>query len=151
MESRTGKSLQNLDNITNNNFTQSDVNVTNNPENVVRYPNELRQSLSTNRHFTESQSAMQKDVQLYKTSWKLDLVTRFSIRPPGLMKVVDMVGKYYRWFNLSSKPLKYNVVLEFFDEDLKKSAWIDAMKCQILLWNKALHELILWIKMIENE
>ena len=67
------------------------------------------------------------------------------------MTIVDIVGKYYWWFNVSSTPLKDNVVLEFLNEYLKKSAWIDAMKCQILLQNKALHELILWIETIKNE
>ena len=64
------------------------------------------------------------------------------------MTIVDMVGKYYIWFNVSSKPLKYDLVLEFLHEDLKKYAWIDAMKCQSLLRNKALHELILWLETI---
>ena len=90
-------------------------------------------------------------MQLYKTSCRLDLITRFILRPPELMTIVDMIGKYYRWFNISSKPLKDNLVLEFLDEDLKKSTWIDVMKCQILLQNKALHELILWLETIENE
>ena len=67
------------------------------------------------------------------------------------MKIVDMIGNYYRWFNVSSKPLKDNLVLEFLDEDFKTYAWIDAMKCQILLRKKALHELILWLETIENE
>ena len=49
------------------------------------------------------------------------------------MTIVDMVGKYYIWFNVSSKPLKDNLALEFIDEDLKKCVWIDAMKYQILL------------------
>ena len=47
--------------------------------------------------------------------------------------------------------LKDNLFLEFLDEDTKKSAWIDAMKCQMLLQNKALHEMILWLETIENE
>ena len=72
-------------------------------------------------------------MQLYKTSYKIDLITIFSLRPPELMTIFDMIGKYYIWFNASSKPLKDNLVLEFLDEDLKKYAWIDAMKCQILL------------------
>ena len=67
------------------------------------------------------------------------------------MTIVDMVGKYYRWFNVLSKLLKDNLVLEFIDEDIKKSAWIDARKCQILLQKKAYHELILWLETIENE
>ena len=57
LETRAGKSLQNTDNPTNNNFTQSDANVINNSEKLVRIPNELRQYLSTNCHFFESQSA----------------------------------------------------------------------------------------------
>ena len=90
-------------------------------------------------------------MQLYKTFCKLYLIKRFSLRPPELIKFVDMVGKYYRWFNVLSQPSKDNLVLEFIDEDLKKSAWIDAMKCQILLWKKASHELVLWLETIENK
>ena len=70
---------------------------------------------------------------------------KFSLRPPELMTIVDTVGKYYRWFNVSSKPLKDNLVLEFIDKYLKKSYCIDATKCQILIRKKALHELILWL------
>ena len=151
LESRTKKSLRSPDNPTNKNFTWSDANVTNNPKNVIRCPIEWIQLLSTNSHFTESQSAIHEDMQLYNTSCKLYLITRFSLRPPKLMTIVDMAGKYYWWFNVSSKPLKDNVVLEFINEDIKKYAWIDAMKCQILLRKTVFHELILWIKMIENE
>ena len=49
------------------------------------------------------------------------------------------------------KPLKENLVLEFLDEDIQKSAWIDSIKCQILLQKKASHELKLWLESIENE
>ena len=58
-------------------------------------------------------------MQLYKIYFKLDLITIFSLRPPEFMTIVDMVGKYYIWFNVSSKPLKDNLSLEFIDEDLK--------------------------------
>ena len=47
-----GKSLQNTDNLTNNNFTQSDTNVTNNSRKIFRSPNELRKYLSNHRHFS---------------------------------------------------------------------------------------------------
>ena len=67
------------------------------------------------------------------------------------MAIVHMVGKYDQWFNLSSKPLKDNLVLEFLDEDLKKYSWIDSMKCQILFQKKSLHQLIFWLETIENE
>ena len=92
---------------------------------MVRSPNELRQYLSTNRHLSEIQPETYKDMQLYKTSFNLDLITIFSLRPPELMTIVEAVGKYYWWSNVSSKPLKDDLVLEFIDEDLQKSAWID--------------------------
>ena len=111
----------------------------------------MRQSLSTNIHYSESQSATHKDMQLYKTSCKIDLIMIFSLRSPELTTIVNMVGKYYRWFNVSSKPLKDNLVLEFLDEYLKKSAWINTMKCQIFLQKKGLHELILWLETMGNE
>ena len=77
LESKTEKSLQNPENSTNKNFTQSDAHVTNNPRNVVILPNELIQSLYKNRHFIESKSATHEDMQIYKTYCKLDLINIF--------------------------------------------------------------------------
>ena len=62
---------------------------------------------------------MHEDKHLYYTSLKLYPFTRFSLSPPELMKIVGMVGKYYRWFNVSSKPFKDNLVPEFLNEYLK--------------------------------
>eukprot|EP00957_Ditylum_brightwellii_P075490 5737779-Ditylum_brightwellii.AAC.1 len=101
--------------------------------------------------FTEGQTVTHKDMQLYRTSCKIDLITRFSLRPPELMSIVDMVGKYYRWFNVSSNSLKDTVVQELLDNDINQLAWIDAMKCQILLCKKALPELLVWIETIEHK
>ena len=50
-----------------------------------------------------------------------------------------------------SKPLKDSVVLDLLDNDHKKSPWIDAMKCRVLLRRRALPELIAWINNIEQE
>ena len=72
-------------------------------------------------------------MQLYNNSFKLDLIMRFSLRSPELVKIVGMVVKYHIWFNVSSNFLKDNVVLGFLDEDIQKYAWIDAMMFQILL------------------
>ena len=58
-------------------------------------------------------------MQLYNNYCKIDPITRFSLRPPELMIIVDMVGKYYKWFNVSLKPLKDHYVIEFLYEDLK--------------------------------
>ena len=79
LETRTGKSIQNPDNMTNNNSNQSDSNFTNNTKTIVLSINELRQYLSNNRHFSDGQSATHKYMQLYNTSCKLDLITRFSL------------------------------------------------------------------------
>ena len=144
LEARTGKSLRNPDKEKKDNpygpsnGNQENVDIrqtTNHRENEVKSPNSLRDEILSCPHrlFTDGQTVTHKDMQLYRTSCKIDLITRFSIRPPELMTIVDMVGKYYRWFNVSSTPLKDNVVQEFLDEDLQMSAWIDAMKCQILL------------------
>ena len=87
---------------------------------LVRRLNELRQYIYNNHHFSESQFGAHKKMQLYKTYFKPDAIPRFSLRPPELMTIVDMVGKYYRSSNVSSKPLKDDLVIEFIDEDLKK-------------------------------
>ena len=100
LEIITEKSLQKTENLKNNNFSQSDANVTNNSETIVRYPNELRQLLHTNLHFSESQSATHEEMQLYKTSFKLDLIKICSLRPHKLMTIFGMVGKYYQCFNV---------------------------------------------------
>ena len=31
----------------------------------------------------------------------VDKITQFSLRQPELLKLVDMVGKYFRWFQIS--------------------------------------------------
>eukprot|EP00957_Ditylum_brightwellii_P173229 13187184-Ditylum_brightwellii.AAC.1 len=67
------------------------------------------------------------------------------------MSIVDMVGKYYRWFNVLSNPLKDTAVQELLDNDINQLTWIDAMKCQILLRKKALPELLVWIETINHK
>ena len=88
-------------------------------------------------------------MQLYRTSSKVDLITRFSLRPPELLSIVDMVGKYFRWFHISSKPLKNSAVQKLLDNNIESSHWIDAMKCQVFFRKKALPELIAWVDSIE--
>ena len=68
LETRTGKSLQNTDNQTNNTLNQANANVITNSKTIVQCLNELKQSLSTDCHFSESKSAMHKYKQLYMTS-----------------------------------------------------------------------------------
>ena len=75
------KVTTNPDNKTNNNFTQYDANVTNNPKNLVRYSNKLRQSLSENLHLSESQFTTHEDIKLYNTYYKLNMINEFILSP----------------------------------------------------------------------
>ena len=159
LETRTGKSLRNPDRFKNNNSLPASIDDNTNHDDdendidTVKSPNDLREQILScaNRLFTEGQIMTHKDMQLYRTSCKIDLITRFSLRPPELLTIVDMVGKYYRWFHVSSTPLKDSIVLDYLDDDIENSPWIDAMKCQIFLRPKALPELIEWIDSIEHE
>ena len=97
--------------------------------------NFMRDGFPVYCQFTINQFATYKDIQLNRTSWNLDKITHFSLRPPELLPI-DMVGKYYRWFHISSKPLKDDVVSKFLHADIKKSALIDfqGFDFQSLYW-----------------
>lgn len=164
LETRTGKSLRNPDsskkrnNDSGENTGQNESTRPNNTagdngveRDTVTNINRLRQSLPTERHFTKSQVDTHIDMQLYRSSVSLDKITLFSLRPPELISIVDSVGNYYRWFDTASKPLKDQTVKELLNDDVAKSAWIDGMKCQIMLRSKALPELLSWIDSIEHE
>ena len=139
IETRTRCSLRNPD----GNNTEDDT--------TIEDINECRKHLQEHRHFTQKQQEVHEDMELYKDSVKVDKITQFSLRPPELLNCVDMVGKYYRWFDISSKPLKNATIYFLLNDDIYKSVWIDGKKCQILLRLKALPELILWLDEIENE
>ena len=81
-------------------------------------------------------------MQLYRNSSKVDIITLFSLRPPELTRVVDMVGHYFCWFFVASIPLKEDAVAELLDTDLQQLAWVDRMKYQVLLRVKALPKLL---------
>ena len=61
-------------------------------------------------------------MQLYKDSIKVNKITQFSLRPPELLNCVDMVGKYYRWFDISSKPMDNSAISMLLSDDIYKLA-----------------------------
>jgi hypothetical protein len=108
--------------------------------------NSEREDLSWRRQFTENQIGTHKDIQLLKSHCRVDKITQFSLRPPEIMTLVDMVGRYFRWFEISSEPLKRAAVRSLLNNDINYSAWIDGLYCQVLLRRKALPELLSWIE-----
>ena len=71
------------------------------------------------------------------------------MRPPELL-AIEMVGNCYRWFYVAYKPLKVDVMSNVLNIDMKKTAWIDDVKVQILLCRKSLPKLIAWIEELET-
>ena len=108
--------------------------------------NSEREDLSCQRQFTENQIGTHKDIHLLKSHCRVDKITQFSLRPPEIMTLVDMVGKYFRWFEISSEPLKRGAVHSLLEADINYSAWIDGLYRQVLLRRKALPELLSWIE-----
>ena len=88
-------------------------------------------------------------MHLHRKSVRLDNITQFSLRPPELRECIDMVGKYYRWFNVATEP--HSSPCDLIQDNLYKSAWFDGKDCQVLLRIKALPELLLWLTNIEGE
>ena len=139
LELRSGSTVRNAD-ATSRNQDTNDNNY--NPNNV-----RLQMQLQQHRLFSQAQVETARDMALYKASSKLDKITQFSLRPPELM-IFDMVGKYFRWFDIGSKALKDSVIYEFLDEDIYQSTWIDASKNQIMIRKKAIPELLSWLDSI---
>lgn len=84
----------------------------------LKNPNEIRSSLQDWRKFTPSQVETLFDMMNNKKSAKLDKITQFGLRPPELCSLFDMVGKFYRWFEVGNKPLKDEKISEILDENI---------------------------------
>lgn len=102
------------------------------------------------RQVSDNQRVIMSDVKFRNTT-RVDTITQFSLRPPELKYVCDMVGYYFRWFHVSNNCLKKKDVSNLLDDDMMHSAWIDILHCQIKLRKKALVEIYDWIRKIEKE
>lgn len=134
LETRTGKSIRSKEEA--NNTPMCDI-------------NSDRENLSRFRQFSQHQIDVYRDMHLHRKSVQIDKITQFSLRPPELRGCIDMDGKYFRWFNVSTEP--HTSPSDLIDNDLYKSAWIDGKDCQILIRINALPELLSWLTQIENE
>ena len=72
----------------------------------------------------------------------VDKITKFSVRPPELHYIVDMVSKYYRWFKVGKGSLKYDTMHSLLDDDLRRSSWIDELGHIVKLRYNTLPEVV---------
>ena len=79
-----------------------------------------------------------------RSSISLDSITKFSIRPPELKKLIREVGQYYRWFKVGKK-LSYKQCKESISNDVCSSMWIDGVQRQIKIRRKALPEIKIFL------
>lgn len=145
LELRTGISLK-----TRTHQTQNSGSNNSNANNIPEL-NQHREDLPMNRLFTVPQIETYEDMFMNRKSSRVDKITRFSMRPPELLKIVDMVGMYFRWFHISDQPLKNDEVASLLEEEMWQSAFIDGFNHQIRIRKKALPELMEWIGSIEDE
>lgn len=103
------------------------------------------------RHATEYQNVLLGDISLRSSTKKIDTVTQFSLRPPELLRVCDMVGSYFRWFHIENKSMKEDEYTKLLVNDIWSSAWIDLLQCQVKLRRKAFSEISNWLTKIEDE
>ena len=89
------------------------------------------------------------DLKLSKMS--VDKITQYGLRPPELLRVVNMLGKYYRWFEILPGKIKTSELQYYISTNLYKSSWIDCLQRQIKLKKSALPEIMLWCDKRENE
>jgi len=57
---------------------------------------------------------------LRQTDSSIDKITKFSVRPPELLKIFDQVGNYFRWFHISKKEIKPAKLDDKLNIDMKK-------------------------------
>ena len=86
-----------------------------------------------------------------KATLSVDKITKFSIRPPELRYIVDMVGNYYRWFKVGKGSLKYDEMHSLLDNDLRRSSWIDGLGHIVKLRYNALPEVVDHCKYLLDE
>ena len=90
------------------------------------------------RYHTDSQLLILDDLKLSKIT--IDKVTQFSLRPPELMNLFDMLGNYYRWFQISKNKIKVADLPGKLSPTVDELCWIDGLQRQIRLRRKAVCE-----------
>ena len=79
----------------------------------------------------------------------VDRITLFSICPPELMKIIDKVHDYYRWFSISKIMLKNANLHKQMNVDMNKCSWIDGRKQVIKLRRKVFPAIELHLELLQ--
>jgi len=98
------------------------------------------------RTFTNNQLMVIEDFK--STNSGIDKITEFSLRPPELRDVFNMVGKYFRWFHIEKRCIKQSLANELIHTNLRCSAWINGFNQKVKVRKNAFHEIIPWCEEI---
>ena len=101
------------------------------------------------RMLTSKQNIIMDDLKLSKIS--VDRITQYGLRPPELLRFINMVEKYYRWFEILPGKVKVTDLEDYISSNLYRSCWIDCLQRHIKLKKSALPEIMLWCDERENE
>ena len=89
------------------------------------------------------------DLKLSKIS--VDKITQYGLRPPELLRFINMLEKYYRWFEIIPGKVKVREFKDYISTNLYRSCWIDCLQRFIQVKKRALPEIMLWCDKRQNE
>ena len=80
-----------------------------------------------------------------------DKVTLFGLRPIELVRLVDSIEDYYRWFEIDDVLMKTDEIDVLLDEDIKLCAWIDCIGRRVRIRHRAFPEALKFFKSLQEE
>lgn len=88
---------------------------------------------------------------LYLSSSSVDRITQFSVRPPELRQVFNLVGDYFRWFYIEEKTkLSGDKLRKAIDLNLCKTAFVDGLQRVVKVRTKAFGEISEYLDKLES-
>ncbi len=83
----------------------------------------------------------------------VDRITIFSVRPPELRHIFDIVGNYFRWFARSKASLlnAEEIAAVMNRSNLQKSTWVDGLGYIVWVCAAALPEILSYIESAERQ
>ena len=100
------------------------------------------------RLHTVSQQSILNDLKSSNVS--VDKITEFGLRPPELLRIIPMVGQYYRWFYTNGKKVKKERIENMVNGIALQSCFIDGLQRQVFLREMAIPELVSWCDDVER-
>ena len=78
-------------------------------------------------------------------------MTQFGLRPPELFPLFNMLGNYYRWFNITKEKVSIQDLDKNIQIELTGTSWIDCLQRRVRVRKKALPEIMQWFDSRCNE